>query len=177
MSTELNKNKFLSREEYQFLEATLHKFWHQELRDTAMLFTMMYTGGRPTEVLRIAKGDLDHENHTVFIKGLKGSRDRELPIPTWLFDRLELLVDFGRADTRCFNVALRTMQGIWHNYRPQSANAKGIRSLRHTFAIRLYEKTKDIRLVQMALGHRYLNTTQIYVDYVYNQEELRKLIL
>jgi integrase/recombinase XerC len=33
---------------------------------------------------------------------------------------------------------------------------------RHTFATRLYEKTGDLYLVQRALGHRHITTTEIY---------------
>jgi integrase/recombinase XerC len=37
-----------------------------------------------------------------------------------------------------------------------------VHSLRHTFATRLYEKTGDLYLVQRALGHRNITTTEIY---------------
>ena len=37
-----------------------------------------------------------------------------------------------------------------------------IHSLRHTFATRLYEKTGDLHLVQRALGHRQITTTEVY---------------
>ena len=37
-----------------------------------------------------------------------------------------------------------------------------VHSLRHCFATRLYEKTGDLRLVQRALGHRHVTTTEIY---------------
>jgi site-specific recombinase XerD len=35
-------------------------------------------------------------------------------------------------------------------------------TLRHTFATRLYNQTGDIRLVQTALRHEHLSTTEIY---------------
>jgi site-specific recombinase XerD len=37
-----------------------------------------------------------------------------------------------------------------------------VHSLRHTFAMNLYRQTGDIRLVQTALGHRHISTTEIY---------------
>ncbi len=174
MSTQLTKQKFLSRVEYQKLQDTLKHFNLTDPRNTTLIELSMHTGARPSEILGILAQDLNSESNSVFIKGLKGSRDREIPIPKELFQRVHDFARFLEPDQRIFKLALRTYQHVWHQYRPCK---KGVRSLRHTFAIRLYEKTKDVRLVQMALGHKYLNTTQIYVDYIYNQEELKKLLL
>lgn len=139
-----------------------------------MILTSIHTGARPSEVLRIRKKDLSREDNVVCIWGIKGSRDREIPLPPKLFDRLYQLAAELQPEDKIFPIALRTYQGIWHQYRPAK---KGIKALRHTFAIRLYQKTKDIRLVQRALGHKCLNTTQIYTEYEYNVEELRRLML
>ena len=39
-------------------------------------------------------------------------------------------------------------------------------------------RRRDVgRLVQVALGHRNITNTMIYADYVYSQQELKKLIL
>jgi integrase/recombinase XerC len=37
-----------------------------------------------------------------------------------------------------------------------------VHALRHTFATRLRERTGDLRIVQAALGHRHLGTTEAY---------------
>ena len=34
---------------------------------------------------------------------------------------------------------------------------------RHAFAQGVYETTKDIRLVQLLLGHEHISTTQVYL--------------
>lgn len=39
-------------------------------------------------------------------------------------------------------------------------------SLRHTFATRLYARTNDLLVVQRALGHRQIATTEIYTHLV-----------
>ena len=47
-------------------------------------------------------------------------------------------------------------------------------ALRHTFAMDLYRETKNIRLVQKALGHSDLSTTMIYTHIV--DEELEEAL-
>jgi site-specific recombinase XerD len=39
-----------------------------------------------------------------------------------------------------------------------------VHSTRHTFAMNLYRKTGDLRLVQTALGHKHISTTEIYAQ-------------
>ena len=43
--------------------------------------------------------------------------------------------------------------------------------LRHTFATDLFRKTKNIRLIQKALGHAQITTTQIYTHIVDDELE------
>ena len=49
-----------------------------------------------------------------------------------------------------------------------------IHSLRHTFATRLYRRTGDLYLVQKALGHRQITTTEIYAQV--SDEALRRAV-
>ena len=49
-----------------------------------------------------------------------------------------------------------------------------VHSLRHTFATRLYEKTGDLYLVQRALGHRNITTTEVYARV--SDERLREAV-
>ena len=49
-----------------------------------------------------------------------------------------------------------------------------VHTLRHTFATRLYRMTGDLRLVQRALGHRQVTTTEIYTHL--SDQSLKKAI-
>lgn len=139
-----------------------------------MLTVAVHTGARPSEILNIQKQDVQESTGSVYIRGLKGSRDRDIPLPPAVFKRLLILArGRPRPESRVFPIALRTYQGIWFQYRPAE---KPLKSLRHTFAVRLYQRTKDIKLVQIALGHTTLMNTSIYADFVYSQEELRKIL-
>ena len=48
----------------------------------------------------------------------------------------------------------------------------GAHMLRHTFATKLYQKNKDLILVQEALGHADINTSRIYTHF--DKERLKK---
>ena len=135
-------------------------------------FYVFYSNIKITEN-RVRKSDLNRHEESVLITGLKGSNDREIPVPTWLFKRLQKISDTQEVEF-LFDITYNRLRQIWDHYRPIN---KKLHSLRHTFAIRLYKKTRDLRLVQVALGHRNIMNTMVYADYVYSQQELRRLIL
>ena len=68
----------------------------------------------------------------------------------------------------------------WLRGRYQSDRPAGIRypfliqRLRHTFATRLNQKTGDLYLVQRALGHRQITTTEVYARV--SDERLRRAL-
>lgn len=169
----LNKNKYLIEPELEHLENLLARFVDTKERDCLLITLALKTGARAQELLNIRKVDLNSFDQTVFIRGLKGSNDRELPLASPLFDRLNRFASKQSTD-RIFNISYNRFRQIWDQYRP---TPKKLHALRHTFAIRLYKKTRDLRLVQVALGHRSITNTMIYADYIYTQDELRKLIL
>jgi len=170
----LNKNKYLLQPEIDRLLHILQSFQDKDARNCTLLWLLFHTGGRAQEILNLTIADLNTFDQTVYIRGLKGSNDREIPIPAWLFQRLERLASSVGGGDKLFPITYSRLRQIWENYRPVH---KKLHALRHTFAIQLYRKTKDIRLVQLALGHRNITNTMVYAEYMYSQEELRKLIL
>jgi integrase len=171
----LNKNKYLLPTERLALEDLLKRNLDKNPRDCLLLYLALKTGARAQEVLNLRPCDLNDSDETVFIRGLKGSNDREIPLSPSLFRKLRhFAASVSAPEDPIFPITYHRFRQIWDLYRP--ANKK-LHSLRHTFAIELYKKRKDVRLVQVALGHRNLMNTMIYADYVYSQSELRKLIL
>lgn len=169
----LNKTKYLLPPEVERLEKLLQDYQDQDPRNTLVLQLALRTGGRAREILLTQKMDLNAYDQTIFLRGLKGSNDREIPLPANLFARLQRYAD-SIPGPALFPFGYHRLHQIWELYRPVP---KKFHSLRHTFAIRLYQKTKDLRLVQVALGHRNITNTMVYADYVYSQQELRRLIL
>lgn len=171
---QLNKNKYLLDPEVEHLEAVLLKGLAESPRNALVLFLALRTGARASELLGLRKSDFNSYDQTVFVRGLKGSNDREIPIEPGLYEAAASYLDGLQAPDLAFPIGYHRLRQIWDWHRPCP---KKFHSLRHTFAIRLYRKTKDLRLVQVALGHRNITNTMIYADYVYSQQELKKLIL
>lgn len=169
----LNKSKYLTDFERERLLKIFDSFESKDLRNVTLLKLALFTGARATELLELKKSDMDLQENSIFIKGIKGSNDRELPLPNRLFQNLAKVAHDSPSDL-IFPISYNRLRQIWQLYRPVH---KKFHSLRHTFAIQLYRKTKDIRLLQMALGHRNIVNTMIYADYVYSKEELKKLLL
>lgn len=141
---------------------------------------MLDAGLRVGEILKLAWVDVSWLGKTKCIlevpaSAAKGHHVRRLPITPWLADQIQ---------TALFTHALPAGLGPTHfllasvkNGRPPSirnfervVSALGRatigqritpHTLRHTFATRLLE-VSDLRCVQEALGHRRVNTTQIY---------------
>lgn len=169
----LNKNKYLLEPELKHLNELISRSFEKDTRNCLILSLALKTGARAQEILNIQKTDLDPYEETVLIRGIKGSNDREIPIPSVLFKRLKKYSD-SISTPHIFPISYNRLRQIWEFYRPIP---KKFHSLRHTFAIELYKKSRDIRLVQVALGHRNVMNTMIYADYVYSKQELKKLIL
>lgn len=169
----INKTKYLLPPEVERFERIVTDHMDRDRRNCLLLMLGLRTGGRAQELLNLTKADVNPYDETVFIRGLKNSNDREIPLPSPLFKKLQQHADC-MPGPRIFPITYHRLHQVWELYRPVP---KKFHSLRHTFAIRLYQKTKDIRLVQVALGHRNITNTMVYADYVYSQQELRKLIL
>lgn len=174
MKYALNKNKYLLEPELEKLISLLDTYIESDARNCILLLLALKTGARAQELLNIKKSDLNIYDESIFIRGIKGSNDREIPLKPELFRKLKKYSESFASTDRIFPITYNRFRQIWDFYRPVP---KKLHSLRHTFAIMLYKKTKDIRLVQVALGHRNIMNTMVYADYVYSQQELRRLIL
>lgn len=170
-------------------EAHLRGFFRRGIRTmedmrNALLFQILIDlGPRVSEVLNSKIKDFNPFNGTLFVRALKGSRDREMPMPMGLAREIRkyVLAFYGvtgwhqlNPEASLFSLSYSRAYQIWQFYTPNPD--KTIHSLRHTFAVNLYRKTKDIKLVQLALGHKNILNTQVYVDFVYSQSTMRELM-
>lgn len=169
----INKHKYLTEDELKMVSAVLTRYREKDVRDVLMLDLLLATGARVGELLMLRPRDLNQADGSIFFHGLKGSSDREIPVPAELFSRLTSYAEGRPEDVPVFNLSYNRTREIWAHYTPVK---KKLHSLRHTFAINLYRKTHDIRLVQKALGHKHIATTMVYQDYIYSMDEMRKAL-
>ncbi len=171
----MNSKKFLSVDEISHLDSLCRKnLTGSSQRDALLLLVAINTGARAQEILNLKKADFHRKS--IFVRGIKGSRDREIPIPDFLHREITYYFRYRpeiKNDDRVFNISYNRLFQIWRHFRPCE---KKFHSLRHTFAIKVYMKTRDVKLVQICLGHASILNTMIYVDFVYSQEELRKIL-
>lgn len=169
MRYELDRTKFLDSHELGLLKNILSKYRN---RDTLLIELALVTGARAGELLALTKDRIFPKSNSILILASKGSKNREIPLRPKLFKELLDYSNTVEGDL-IFNISYRRLLDLWHHYRPV---VKSFHSLRHTFAVNLYSKTKDIKLVQLALGHRSPTTTAIYTDFSYSLEQMRRIL-
>lgn len=166
----ITQHKFLSDIELKRLLDQCHK--HKGERDSIFLRMCLYTGARQSEVLAIRA--CDFQPYAVTIYGKKKSNDRTIPLDPNFYAEVMLYIQaqgFDKITDRIFPISTRMARYIWDAYRTNPR--KGLHSTRHTTGVKLYNNCKDIKAVKTMLGHKNINNTQIYVDYVEGQEKLR----
>lgn len=177
--------KILSPSEEASLRAVLGRGLavDKDRRNALLFLLLLETGVRANELLNLKIKNFSHEEGALAIKALKSSRDRELPIREGLARALKkcVLSRYNAAswrelnpDAPLFDLSYPRLYQLWRFYTPNPN--KTIHSLRHTFAINLYKKSKDVKMVQIALGHKNILNTMVYVDFYYSQNTLRKIM-
>jgi site-specific recombinase XerD len=138
-----------------------------------MSLTMMYSCGlRASEATHLNCRDIDSQRMVVCVRNGKGAKDRYVPLPERVLERLRTYWLLTRPKTWLFpSTNLITPVSTGTCYRAlQSALAltdisKNIscHTLRHSYATHLMEKGVDMRVIQGLLGHRSPRTTFIYM--------------
>jgi len=153
----------------------LHKFLAaiQSSRDRAMFLLMLRCGLRIAEVAGLLLADLylDEQPPRLVARG-KGSRERtaylsaqaEAALRTWLAERPPARSDFVFLSYRQDGLSTTAIHLRLERYREQAGVTLTAHQLRHTFANDLVEADVPVTSIQKLLGHRWLESTQTYVQ-------------
>lgn len=176
MRYQINKNKFLSDDELKNLYINLTRRMKHDHDKFLPVLVALKTGCRRSELLILKVRDVSFTDQTIFITATKSSNDREMPVETEVLSALKAYIRRNKMgpEELLFPISKSAIFRRWVDVRPV---AKGFHSLRHTFAINIFRVHKDIRLVQVALGHRSIQNTLVYSEYIYSKEELRRLLV
>ena len=129
---------------------------------------LYYAGLRLSEVINITWRDVDFDRDVIHVKKAKGQKERIV----FFHKKLkEILKNHDCNDRSSILISergnkydKRTIQEIVKNTAVKAGINKKItpHSLRHSFATHLLEAGADIRYIQKLLGHKNMQTTQIY---------------
>ena len=174
----------LSREEVARLIAAAGNLKHQSALSVA------YGAGlRASEVSALKVGDIDSQRMTLRVEQGKGRKDRYAMLSPVLLERLRAWWRVGHAQGRILPggwlfpgldptdaLSARQLNRAIHSAAAAAKIDKRVsmHTLRHSYATHLLEQKVDIRVIQVLLGHKKLETTSMYAHVA--TEVLREVI-
>ena len=136
-------------------------------QEKLVIWTLLDTGLRASELANLKRDDIDWQGHRLMIYGKGGpygsrSKRRVIPMST----RVRPLIESHFSMHDDFGVTRRTLQRVVKRV----ANRAGISRpcsphvLRHTFSVTAIRKGISLPALQRLLGHDNLTTTEIYLN-------------
>jgi len=174
----------LSREEVARLIAAA-----PNLKSQTALSIAYGTGLRASEVIALKVGDIDSQRMTLRVEQGKGRKDRYAMLSPVLLQRLRTWWRVGHAQGKILPggwlfpgmdptdpLSTRQLNRAIHAAAEAAKIDKRVsmHTLRHSFATHLLESKVDIRVIQVLLGHKKLETTALYAQVA--TEILREVI-
>ena len=159
------------------------------LKSQAALSVAYGAGLRASEVTSLKVTDIDSERMTLRVEQGKGRKDRYAMLSPVLLERLRAWWRVGHAQGKILPngwlfpglnkidpVTPRQLNRAIHDAAEAAHIDKRVsmHTLRHSFATHLLEQKVDIRVIQVLLGHKRLETTALYTHVA--TEVLRKVI-
>ncbi|OGI17785.1 MAG: hypothetical protein A3J63_03570 [Candidatus Moranbacteria bacterium RIFCSPHIGHO2_02_FULL_40_12b] len=161
----------LTKEEVKKIMGTIQNVKHK------LLLGLMYSSGlRVSEVVNCKVKDLNFEDKMLCVRQAKGAKDRMTILSEKIAVVLRKYLKNKDADDYIFEsdrggkLTERTVQKVFSDALKKSGIRRpaACHSLRHSFATHLLEAGTSIRYIQELLGHKRLETTQIYTKVANN---------
>lgn len=156
--------------------------------DYRICLELMYACGlRIGEVIKLTPADIDGERKILHVKNGKGKKDRAVPIPDNIYEKLRkywlshknrnlLFPIRSSIDRENTNISIksRVLQVAFKKALVESGVIRQAtpHTLRHSYATHLLDAGVNIRVIQKYLGHRSLRATIVYI-HLTNTTEVR----
>jgi integrase/recombinase XerD len=157
----------------QLLDATT------SLKYKAALATAYGAGLRAGEVAHLKVSDIDSQKMQIHVEQGKGSKDRNAKLSPTLLRLLRQWWQVAQAERKMLKggwlfpglnpvnpMSTRQLNRVFHAAATVAGIEKpvNLHSLRHSFATHLLEQGVDIRVIQVLLGHKKIETTALYAQ-------------
>lgn len=145
--------------------------YYPDKRNKLIIYLFLTTGIRLSELANILIKDIDFKNKQIKIM-CKGRVERNVFINEKC---TRMLSDYTKNRSgRVFEISKGAIQYVIKKAIRDLGLTGSVHTLRHSFATMMYQETHDILLVQKLLGHKSINSTQIYTHIV--AEEIKKAV-
>jgi integrase/recombinase XerD len=139
----------------------------ENYREKLVVWTLIDTGLRVSELANLKKDNIDWQGHRLTIYGKGGpygskSKRRIMPLSS----RVQPLIEGHFALHETLGIGARSIQLMLRRLanRAQIARPVTPHVLRHTFAVSAVQKGISLPALQRLLGHDRLTTTEIYLN-------------
>jgi len=172
--------KFRTREELDKLVNLPNPRYKSGIRNRAILSVLCYAGLRVSEVLNLKISDIKEKENHIRVNESKKRSSRVVYVPNYLFHYINKWLGIRPVSKYlfCSNKGTKLfadyIQKMVKRYSLKVDSSKDIHPhcLRHSVATIWLKEGKPIRGIQKQLGHKNLNTTQIYLDYFDDDRKL-----
>lgn len=151
------------------------------IREWMVVDILTSAGLRVDECSNLRCGDikLGYGQCEIYVRSGKGGKTRTVEIPESLKKHLKQYLVWktnNKEPTGDDDFLFVGQRGHWTSQAIQQIvkkylrqlnmyeRGKSVHALRHSYAVQLYRKQRDLRAVQKQLGHANIQTTQIYAD-------------
>ncbi|MFT8321679.1 MAG: tyrosine-type recombinase/integrase [Bacillus sp. (in: firmicutes)] len=162
----------LTEQEIKKILNSLDKSWYADFRAFVLIYTLIDTFGRISEVLALKKQDIDFEKECVTFNETKNNKFRIVPITKKTMYLLDELIEetkgFESEYIFLTNAGKRLPSDTFRKQLREIVQKAGIERrvhphiFRHTSAMLFLKNNGSLRVLQKILGHRDIQTTMIY---------------
>ena len=170
--------EILTEEEQKQIMSIFNVRYFNSIRNRTIITLFLASGLRLSELINLRWKEINLMTGQLKVLEGKGSKDRILWISDSVLEELRMwkekqseklgICDLVFTTNSKNKLDDRNVRRMVYKYSKRAGISKNVspHTFRHTFASDLLRSTKNIRLVQKALGHEDLSTTMIYTHIV-----------